>query len=114
MCAVTDGYSTFSVAGGEEPVLATTTRVAVLDTGDGHLLAEWVVEHDAWIGVLPGLVLVGVRRDGDIAIVAHDARAGAERWRHEDSPALSSVRCPPAPGRSSPPASSSRTPTATR
>ena len=89
VCTVTDGYSTFSVAGGEEPVQATTTRVAVLDTGDGHLLAEWAVEHDAWIGVLPGLVLVGLRRDGDIEIVAHDARTGAERWRHQDSPALS-------------------------
>ena len=39
------------------------------------------------IRVLPGLVLVGLRRDGDVEIVAHDARTGAERWRHQDSPA---------------------------
>ena len=39
------------------------------------------------IGVLPGMVLVGLRRDGDIEIVAHDARTGAELWRHQDSPA---------------------------
>ena len=87
VCAVTDGYSRFSGAGAEEPVQATTTRVAVLDTDDGHLLADWPVEHDARIGVLPGLVLVGLRRDGDIEIVAHDARTGVERWRHQDSPA---------------------------
>ena len=87
VCAITDGYSTFSVAGGEEHVPATTSRVAVLDTGDGHLLADWPVEHDAVIGVLPGMVLVGLRRDEDIEIVAHDARTGAELWRHEDSPA---------------------------
>ena len=31
----------------------------------------------------------GLRRDGDIEIVAHDARTGAERWRHQDSPAPS-------------------------
>lgn len=87
VCTVTDGYSTFSTATGEERVPATTTRVAVLDTGDGHLLAEWAVEHDALIDVLPGLVLVGLRRDGNVEIVAHDARTGTERWRHEDSPA---------------------------
>jgi outer membrane protein assembly factor BamB len=87
VCAVTDGSRTFSGTGTEEPVQATTTRVAVLDTDDGHLLADWPVEHDARIGVLPGLVLVGLRRDGDIEIVAHDARTGVERWRHQDSPA---------------------------
>ena len=47
VCTVTDGYSTFSVAAGRGAVPATTTRVAVLDTGDGHLLADWAVEHDA-------------------------------------------------------------------
>lgn len=92
VCTVTDGYSTFSTATGEERVPATTTRVAVLDTGDGHLLADWAVEHDALIDVLPGLVLVGLRRDGHVEIVAHDARTGAERWRHEDSPAGSPSR----------------------
>ena len=87
VCTVTDGYGTSSAGFVEKTVPATTTRVAVLDTRDGHLIAEWPMEHDASVNVLPGLVLVGLRRDGDIEIVAHDARTGVERWRHHDSPA---------------------------
>lgn len=87
VCTVTDGYSTFSIASGQETVPATTTRVAVLDTTDGHLVTGWDMAHDAQVGVLPGLVLVGLRREGDVEIVAHDARTGAERWRHRDTPA---------------------------
>lgn len=86
VCTVTDGDSTISLATGEEPTATTTTRVAVLDTGDGHLIAEWAVQPDARIDVLPGLVLVGLRRDGRIEVVAHDARTGAERWRHAPDP----------------------------
>ena len=87
VCTVTDGYGTSSAGFVEKTVPATTTRVAVLDTRDGHLIAEWPMEHDASVNVLPGLVLVGLRRDGDIEIVAHDARTGVERWRHDASPA---------------------------
>ncbi|KQR08245.1 PQQ-binding-like beta-propeller repeat protein [Cellulomonas sp. Leaf334] len=84
VCTVTDGYDVSSYAEPQESVPATVTRVAVLDTADGHLITEWDVEHDARVAVLPGLVLVG-RKDGDaLEIVAHDARTGAERWRHEN------------------------------
>ncbi len=80
VCTVTDGYE---FNGGAARVQGTSSRVVVLDTGDGHVITEWDVEEAAEVAVLPGLAVVGTC-DGEsgIDIVAHDVVTGDERWRY--------------------------------
>lgn len=84
-CLATDGFLRIADDGAQELVAATSTRVMVLDTHDGHVVVQWPVEQDTQLAVLAGLVVVG-HRDAErgVEIVAHDARTGAERWRHTE------------------------------
>lgn len=90
-CLVTDGFLRYEDDGTEERMPATSSRVVVLDTRDGHVIAEWGTEPTAQLAVLDGLTVVGTRDpERGAVVIAHDLRSGDERWRYErplvDSP----------------------------
>lgn len=89
VCLATDGFvaQTQDEEGqfAEHRVAATSTRVVVLDTERGEVLAEWPVQEAASVALLGELVVVGNRLDQRIEVVAYDLRSGEERWRHEES-----------------------------
>ena len=86
VCLVTDGFVRYDEDGGDqERVAATSSRVVVFDTGDGHVVAEWDTEATAQLAVLDGLVAVGTRdAERGTVVVGHDLRSGDERWRYEE------------------------------
>lgn len=83
-CLVTDGYLRIDDEGQQHVVAATTTRVTVLDTSDGHVLVEWPVEPDSQIAMLAGRLLVGHRDADAIEVVAQDPLTGDEQWRYQE------------------------------
>ena len=59
--------------------------MTVLDTRDGHVLAEWPTDDGAQLAVLAGLLVVGHRdAESGVEVVAHDPTTGGERWRYAE------------------------------
>ena len=82
MCLVTDGFVRYEDDGSQERVPSTTSRVVVLDTGDGHVVTEWSAEEAAQLVLVDDLAVVGTPDTrGGVVVVAHDVRTGDERWR---------------------------------
>ena len=84
VCLVTDGFVRYDDDGAEERVPATSSRVVVFDTRDGHVIAEWAAEPTASSPSSTGSSSVGTRdAERDVVVVGHDLRSGDERWRYE-------------------------------
>lgn len=84
-CLVSDGFVQYGDEGVETRKPATTTRVVVLDTGDGRVVADTAAPGATALAVLPGLAVVSVP---DAAVTGRDLRTGAVRWTYG----------PPSPG----------------
>ncbi|WP_186813283.1 outer membrane protein assembly factor BamB family protein [Cellulomonas xylanilytica] len=84
VCLATDGFVRYGNET-EERFPATTTRVVVLDSGDGHVVAEWAVAHGSRLAVVGDLAVVGTRdaQDG-VVVVGHDVQTGDEQWRYRE------------------------------
>ena len=84
-CVVTDGFVRYGDDGTQERFPATTSRVVVLDTVDGHVITGWDVEETSQLVLVDGLVVVGTRdAEHGVVVVAHDPTSGDERWRYEE------------------------------
>ncbi|WP_456823653.1 outer membrane protein assembly factor BamB family protein [Cellulomonas sp. P5_E12] len=84
-CLVSDGFVQYGDEGVETRRPATTTRVVVLDTGDGHVVADEPAPGATALAALAGLAVVSVP---DAGITARDLLTGDVRWTY----------VPPAPG----------------
>jgi outer membrane protein assembly factor BamB len=84
VCLVSDGYEPYSEDGPTSPVAATTTRLVVLDSDDGGIVAEWPTTGAVALTTLPGLAVVPVPDEpaGVATVIAYDQRSGGERWRY--------------------------------
>ena len=81
-CLVSDGFVQFGDEGVQSRQPATTTRVVVLDTRDGHVVADTSAPGATTIAALPGLAVVGVPGTGAHAqVVGRDLVTGEVRWR---------------------------------
>ncbi|NUU16285.1 PQQ-binding-like beta-propeller repeat protein [Cellulomonas humilata] len=81
-CLVSDGFVQYGDEGVQTRKPATSTRVVVLDTADGHVVADWSAPGATTLTALPGLAVVGVPgRDGGSEVTGRDLRAGDVRWR---------------------------------
>ncbi|WP_028045207.1 PQQ-binding-like beta-propeller repeat protein [Cellulomonas sp. URHE0023] len=78
-CLVSNGYQHFDRASSPEIVPATSTRVVVLDTRDGRIVADRPVTDVTSMAVFPGLAVLGAR---DRGVTAQDLLTGEERWRY--------------------------------
>jgi outer membrane protein assembly factor BamB len=86
VCMVSDGYFVFSSDGdgGGEQVDASVTKIVVVQTARGEILAEWPTVPARALTTLPGLVVVAAGGDPSVVtVVAYDQSSGAERWRYE-------------------------------
>ena len=84
-CLVSDGFVQYGDEGVETRKPATATRVVVLDTADGHVVADTSAPGATALAVLPGLAMVSVP---DAGVTGRDLLTGAVRWTY----------APPAPG----------------
>ncbi|MDQ0375109.1 outer membrane protein assembly factor BamB family protein [Cellulomonas humilata] len=84
-CLVTDGFVRYEDDGTEERSPATTTRVVVLDTTDGHVITQWEVEETSQLALVGDLAVVGTRSaERGVVVVAHDVITGDEQWRYQE------------------------------
>ena len=81
-CLVSDGFVQYGDEGVETRKPATTTRVVVLDTHDGHVVADMSAPGATVLAALPGLAVVAVPgRDGHTEVTGRDLVTGEVRWR---------------------------------
>jgi len=64
-------------------VPGTTTRLVILDTGDGSVVTDRRVGPAANLAVVPGLAVVATLVDGAPAVTAYDLASGDEAWRRD-------------------------------
>ena len=57
---MSDGFVQYGDEGVQTRKPATSTRVVVLDTADGHVVADWSAPGATTLTALPGLAVVGV------------------------------------------------------
>ena len=80
-CLVSDGFVQYGDEGVETRKPATTTRVVVLDTGDGHIVAATPAPGATTLAALPGLAVVAVPgRDAQTQVTGRDLVTGEVRW----------------------------------
>ncbi|WP_315094654.1 PQQ-binding-like beta-propeller repeat protein [uncultured Cellulomonas sp.] len=83
-CLVSDGFVQYGDEGVETRKPATSTRVVLLDTADGHVVADLSAPGVTTLAALPGLAVVGVPgRDGRTEVTGRDLRTGDVRWRFD-------------------------------
>jgi outer membrane protein assembly factor BamB len=82
-CLVSDGFVQYGDEGVETRKPATTTRVVVLDTGDGRVVADTSATGATTLAVLPGLAVVS---GPDADVTARDLLTGDVRWRYSSPP----------------------------
>ncbi|KQR08247.1 PQQ-binding-like beta-propeller repeat protein [Cellulomonas sp. Leaf334] len=88
-CLVSDGFVQYGDEGVETRKPATTTRVVVLDTRDGHVVADTSAPGATSLAAVRGLAVVAVpARDAQTEVTGRDLLTGEVRWRFS----------PPAPG----------------
>ncbi|GEM00365.1 outer membrane protein assembly factor BamB family protein [Cellulomonas terrae] len=88
-CLVSDGFVQYGDEGVETRKPATTTRVVVLDTRDGHVVADTSAPGATALAAVRGLAVVAVpARDAQTEVTGRDLLTGEVRWRFR----------PPAPG----------------
>ena len=81
-CLVSDGFVQYGDEGVETRKPATTTRVVVLDTRDGHVVADTSAPGATALAALRGLAVVAVPgRDGQTEVTGRDLFTGEVRWR---------------------------------
>ena len=81
-CLVSDGFVQYGDEGVETRKPATTTRVVVLDTRDGHVVADTPAPGATALAALRGLAVVTVPgQDAQTEVVARDLLTGEIRWR---------------------------------
>lgn len=81
-CLVSDGFVQYGDEGVEIRKPATTTRVVVLDTGDGHVVADTAAPGATALAALRGLAVVAVSaRDAQTEVSGRDLLTGEVRWR---------------------------------
>ncbi|WP_421743356.1 PQQ-binding-like beta-propeller repeat protein [Cellulomonas sp.] len=81
-CLVSDGFVHYGDEGVQTRKPATSTRVVVLDTADGHVVADVPAPGATALAALPGLAVVGVPgRDGQTEVTGRDLLTGDVRWR---------------------------------
>ncbi|GEK20155.1 outer membrane protein assembly factor BamB family protein [Cellulomonas xylanilytica] len=81
-CLVSDGFVQYGDEGVETRKAATTTRVVVLDTRDGHVVADTSAPGATALAALPGLAVVAVPgRDAETEVSGRDLLTGEVRWR---------------------------------
>ena len=98
VCLVSDGFVRYEDDGTLERVPATTSRVVVVDTGDGHVVGEWAAEATAQLAVVGDLAVVWAPdAQGHVVVVAHDVRTGDERWRYTVTAGRARAATPGAP-----------------
>ncbi|WP_426593178.1 PQQ-binding-like beta-propeller repeat protein [Cellulomonas sp. McL0617] len=78
-CLVSNGFQHVDRAGSPAVVPATITRVVVLDTRDGRVLADHAAPRATSMAVLPGLVALSAPGQG---VTGQDLLTGAELWRY--------------------------------
>ncbi|ROS27974.1 PQQ-binding-like beta-propeller repeat protein [Cellulomonas sp. PhB150] len=83
VCLVSDGGDKIGedFMGTSLPV--TTTRLVVLDTADGSVVADRSIDAARTLTLVPGLAVVAGLRDGAPVVTAYDLETGAEAWRDE-------------------------------
>lgn len=81
VCLVSDGFVQYGDEGVETRKPATTTHVVVLDTADGHVVADTPAPAATAtaLAVLPGLAVVF---DPDAGVIGRDLLTGAVRWTY--------------------------------
>ena len=81
-CLVSDGFVQYGDEGVETRKPATTTRVVVLDTRDGHVVADTSAPGATALAALRGLAVVAVPGpDGRTEVSGRDLLTGEVRWR---------------------------------
>ncbi len=81
-CLVSDGFVQYGDEGVETRKPPTSTRVVVLDTGDGHVVADVPAPGATTLAAVPGLAVVGVPGADDRSeVLALDLGTGQVRWR---------------------------------
>ncbi|WP_056022962.1 outer membrane protein assembly factor BamB family protein [Cellulomonas sp. Leaf395] len=81
-CLVSDGFVQYGDEGVQTRKPATTTRVVVLDTRDGHVVADTSAPGATALAALRGLAVVAVPgRDAQTEVTGRDLLTGEVRWR---------------------------------
>ena len=78
-CLVSNDFRHFDRASSPPVVRATDTRVVLVDTRDGRMVADRVAPGATSMAVLPGLAVLGTPGRG---VTGQDLLTGAERWRY--------------------------------